>query len=103
MTKVIYGVFCYSEDDKTSWDVLLKAFADVKKAEEFMNDLQSRETVARDIAKMCERNEDNMGCTANCPYFNEPVYTDSKCSTYEEYAWRPDEEFEIREIKYEED
>lgn len=95
MSNRIYVVCCHIVDE----DYPLKGFTDIKKAEAYMSECVGREEYKRKVSAMC-RNCDK--ADSNCMQYRTPDNWDTDCDTRDEYAYRDDESFWIREIPMEE-
>lgn len=97
----IYGVFISSFDEETNKPInsILKTFKDIKKAENYRDELIAEEIEIRHMRYKC------LACGAhsyNCPYYVEGDYGYEECNNYEYYAFHQDTYYSIVDMELEE-
>lgn len=83
---------CGEEDDYK--ETLEIAFADIKDANEYVEEMRDYEEGARGRAEMCK---DCDGANLNCLLYQEPLYLDDACENY--YPYHENVDFYIDEVK----
>lgn len=79
------------------YEIVEKAFKDIKKAEAYMAEKIDTEQGYRDMADKCK---DCGGLDRSCPFYTMPTYEADECAAYEPY--HDNVEFRIEEVEFEE-
>lgn len=90
----IFLVVSYSGEYEDYFEQVEKAFADIKKAEIFMEALKAEEQFCRDQALKCN---ECMGLDKTCPLWSEPYDNSDECEAYNPY--HDEREYRIDEVE----
>ena len=77
-------------------DTIEKACTDVKKAEDYVKELEDREQGYRDMADKCR---ECGGLNKECPFYTVPFYEIDGCENY--HPWHDNIYFSIEEVDLE--
>ena len=97
----IYGVFMsnYDDDCGCTINTVIKTFKDIKKAENYRDELVAEEQEMRHVRDRClECN----GTNYTCPYFLEDKYCEGECENMEYYTFHDDTYYSIVDMELEE-
>ena len=93
---MIYGVYENGGLWEDSYHTLLKCFKNVKKAENYMKELEAVESATRYMRDKCENCN---GYNKDCPLWMEPYNKDDECQNYSTYTWHDNKDYSIEEVE----
>lgn len=95
----LYVVVSRGGEFPNDWEVFSKAFKDLKKAENYLEEMEAEEVVERAISDRCYKCKNP---SSECPFYIKSEFWDTDCDNKEHYMYRDKQTHYIQEIECEE-